>query len=909
MVAVIASGCAHWAATPRYGTLRDDARPFAFAHNIELVKVANGLTVALIPDDRTNLATVDMRYDVGAAEDPAGRAGMAHLVEHLVFEMREYADGPTLGDELGDLALYMNASTTWDQTHYRSIVPIERLQAALALEARRMTARCDQLDDATFARERDVVLAEGAQRDAPTTDTFYRIIAAAYGERHPYARRLSSNDLARATKAEACAFLAAHYGPDRAMLVVSGHFDDRIRPMIGKVFGAIARPRTAPRVAIAPPTLAGTVTELRAPVGHPTAVVVLTYPAWGDNATPAYVIARRRLTAELAGKADELDWLHRTNVVVVGDQRAPALAVELEVETPAELGKAAELVFHHTKHLFDDSWQGQLKWLGTRLNLEYADSWDDALGRGEWIADYLQYAPDRWFMLREMRIASDLVFTKVKKGFADAWSRDHSVIVNITPTGKDDHGRVADAVPTGTHATAAWRWPVDADLADQPVTIHAPSLADRVTRYALPNGLTVELAPDPASPLVEARLVYPVGRAHEPRDFYGLATAAAGMLDQDGEGVYAASMRPKLGRALDRGTDLDWGVSETTTTFLARGLAYQGDWHVWRLSWLLDQGRYNQAYLDALHEVARKDLARTAKEKPEIDRDAAAFLARLFGPTHPYATPAPDASASFLRLRAGDLQAWRAAYYRPRGATLVISGAFDLAAMRKEVEELFGPWSGTARTVPAAIPPFAPAAGPSWLAADDADATQVSLQIGFAASSDPTADAAAREVLEAMLEDALRDVREAMGASYGVHAGYAYGAAGGALLITGTVDERLAPAAAKAVLTAIATLRDGAASQREAFVRARRKAIADAQAQTGGAQAVGRRLAALAARGLPIDFDRAHATAVGQLTPADVAKVAAMDLAAARMVVQIGGRPAIVDGVFAALGATPTRPK
>ncbi|MCE9579249.1 MAG: insulinase family protein [Deltaproteobacteria bacterium] len=908
-MAVIASGCAHWAATPRYGSLRDDARPFAFAHNIDLVKVTNGLTVALIPDDRTNLATVDMRYDVGAAEDPPGRAGMAHLVEHLVFDLREHADGPTLGDELDDIALYMNASTTWDQTHYRAIVPIERLQAALAFEARRMTARCDQLDDATFARERDVVLAEGAERDAPLRDTYYRITAAAYGKRHPYARRLTSNELAGATKAEACAFIAAHYRPDRAMLVVSGHVDDRIRPMIGKVFGAITAPRSAPRVAIAPPTLRGETTQLRAPVTHPTTVIVLPYPAWGDNAIPAYTIARRRLARELDAETDTQAWLRDATVFTLGGPRAPALAVAMEVESPGDLAKAADLVFHHAKHLFDDSWQTNLHWLGTRLNLEYADAWDDAVGRGAWIADYLQYAPDRWFMLREMRIASDLAIEKVRKGFADAWSRDHSLIVNITPTGKADHGRVADAVPTGSHTTTAWRWPVDAELADQPVPVRATSLADRVERFELPNGLTVELAPDPQSPLVEARLLYPVGRAHEPRDSYGLATAAAGLLDQDREGTYKVSAAMRLNRAVMRGTVLDWNVSETTTSFVARGLAYQGDWHVWYLSWLLDLGRYNQADLDALHEAARKHLARTAKAKPEIDRDAAAFLARLFGPSHPYATPAPDADSAFLRLRASDLQAWRAAYYRPRGATLVITGAFDKAAMRKEVEELFGPWSGAAPNAPAAIPPFAPASGPSWLAADDADATQVALQIGFPAASDPTADAAAREVLEAMLEDALRDVREAMGASYGVHASYAYGAAGGALLISGKVDEHLAPEAARAVLAAIATLRDNAAGQREAFVRARRKAIADAQAQTGGAQAVGRRLAALVARGLPLDFDRAHATAIGQLTPAAVAKVAAQDLASLHMVVQIGGKPAIIDGVFAALGATPERPK
>ena len=45
-----------------------------------------------MPDTTTQLVEVDIRYDVGSREDPQGKAGLAHLVEHLMFQTRP--DGP-----------------------------------------------------------------------------------------------------------------------------------------------------------------------------------------------------------------------------------------------------------------------------------------------------------------------------------------------------------------------------------------------------------------------------------------------------------------------------------------------------------------------------------------------------------------------------------------------------------------------------------------------------------------------------------------------------------------------------------------------------------------------------------------------------------------------------------------------
>jgi zinc protease len=44
---------------------------------ITFARLDNGLRVALLPDARTNLVGVEVRYDVGGADDPPDAAGLA----------------------------------------------------------------------------------------------------------------------------------------------------------------------------------------------------------------------------------------------------------------------------------------------------------------------------------------------------------------------------------------------------------------------------------------------------------------------------------------------------------------------------------------------------------------------------------------------------------------------------------------------------------------------------------------------------------------------------------------------------------------------------------------------------------------------------------------------------------------
>ncbi|MBC8072644.1 MAG: insulinase family protein, partial [Deltaproteobacteria bacterium] len=203
-----------------YGSLVADDRILDYAHPVETLKLQNGLLVALVPDERANLVAVDVRYLVGDIEDPEGKRGLAHVVEHMMFEQRSGPGEPTTAERLATIALRHNATTSWDATHYHTLALASQLDELLAVEASRMRNGCAGLDEATFKHELAVVAQELTQRG--TTELVDVALGTLYGARHGYTRRSTTADLARLTLADVCSFVDAHYGPDRAILVIAG---------------------------------------------------------------------------------------------------------------------------------------------------------------------------------------------------------------------------------------------------------------------------------------------------------------------------------------------------------------------------------------------------------------------------------------------------------------------------------------------------------------------------------------------------------------------------------------------------------------------------------------------------------------------------------------------------------------
>lgn len=101
-------------------------------------RLANGLKVVLFPDSSKPRVTVNLTFFVGSRHEGYGEAGMAHLLEHMLF--KGTPSRPDIWKMLQQQGAQFNASTWYDRTNYHEILPAskENLDFALALEADRM---------------------------------------------------------------------------------------------------------------------------------------------------------------------------------------------------------------------------------------------------------------------------------------------------------------------------------------------------------------------------------------------------------------------------------------------------------------------------------------------------------------------------------------------------------------------------------------------------------------------------------------------------------------------------------------------------------------------------------------------------------------------------------------------------
>jgi zinc protease len=98
----------------------------------------NGMDVVVIEDHRSPAVVHMVWYRTGAADEPEGKSGIAHFLEHLMFketETRESGEFSRIVEENGGDD---NAFTSWDYTAYFQRVAADRLPLMMELEADRM---------------------------------------------------------------------------------------------------------------------------------------------------------------------------------------------------------------------------------------------------------------------------------------------------------------------------------------------------------------------------------------------------------------------------------------------------------------------------------------------------------------------------------------------------------------------------------------------------------------------------------------------------------------------------------------------------------------------------------------------------------------------------------------------------
>jgi len=223
--------------------------------NPKTFELDNGMQVVVVENHRAPVVTHMVWYRAGAADEPAGKSGIAHYLEHLMFKGTKTRAPGEFSQIVAGLGGQENAFTSQDYTAYFQTVAPQYLETMMELEADRMTGLV--LDDEIIEPERKVILEERRSRteNSPNALLSEQVSAATYLN-HPYRLPIIgwAHEIETLSRADLESFYRTWYAPNNAVLVVSGDVDaDEVFQLARKYYGPIAAQDLPARVRPAEP--------------------------------------------------------------------------------------------------------------------------------------------------------------------------------------------------------------------------------------------------------------------------------------------------------------------------------------------------------------------------------------------------------------------------------------------------------------------------------------------------------------------------------------------------------------------------------------------------------------------------------------------------------------------------------
>ena len=226
------------------------ATPVLAEDEVTTFELNNGLEIVVIEDNRAPVVVNMVWYRVGSADEPPGKSGIAHYLEHLMFKGTDTLDPGEFSATVAANGGTDNAFTSYDYTGYFQRIASDRLELMMQMEADRMVNL--QLTDDDWRTERDVVNEERNQRVENNP-------GALFGEQRRAAQYLNhrygvpiigwQDEMRALTLDDALEFYDRFYAPNNAVMVVAGDVvPEEVLALAQTYFGPIpANPELLPR--------------------------------------------------------------------------------------------------------------------------------------------------------------------------------------------------------------------------------------------------------------------------------------------------------------------------------------------------------------------------------------------------------------------------------------------------------------------------------------------------------------------------------------------------------------------------------------------------------------------------------------------------------------------------------------
>lgn len=909
-----APGCTRNLSSSDKPELATPNRELQFPDQGFLKEYDNGLTLFVVPDPYTNLVQFDVRQQVGSREDPQGKAGMAHFVEHLMFQMPVDGPGsPKLMLDLPQHSLTFNAYTSSDQTHYMHTGTSDELETYMKYTSLRLAYDCDAVPESEFLRERDVVRNEHRWRGEGLGPFVYsKILENVFPEGHPYRRSLSDIDvdLVSIVPADACAFIKRFYTAGQATVVVSGAVDPlEVLELANKYLAPLPKVDVPARDPVPPVKLQGVTKEIVAPVKKPTAVVLFEMPRRFTRDDAAAAAAQQMLflaigvLTSLDATASVIEDISGTGF---GGEEAFVFGVAIETKKARDLDRGIEAVLGAIQKGFaadvskDDIVEYQVARQQARLQVLSGIS--SILNRSNTYADYLEEGKNPGFYGAELAEIDKLTDVQAQAVGRRLFARERAMVIKVVPDGsKDTPTAERAAFDFKPEAEEKLSLPEDIDPAEAhqplPLTDIAPPEAQFV-EYTLANGMRVVLVQSSQVPVMDVQLIVGGGTVDAARPELAEAAHRLYGFRDDLEGRNLATFFQASG-------GIFFGdVGPMATTFRSRGLAIYLDFLIAGVSEQVVQGQYRTGALDGW-KLGMSDRLKKKSASQEVARNNA-FYAALYGKGHPHVREVIADRSSLKEITLRDVESFRDTHFRAGNSAIIITGGFDMQLAIEYVERFFGEPNLRDRRMkwlePKATAERPPAPEPKPGAVRvmtelDKERVQTDFAVAYPLAVAYGDDHAALMVMASMLNEQVSAVRQKLGASYGVYAFLDTGRPH--IRMGGALDSARAGEGSAAMFAAVQSLRDGEDFDRR-FAFARRAVLKDMLNAQADSELLAGRLAEAVRNGRSYDYFQELARRVAELEPKAVKAQIDRVLVDSRSVTLIQGPAEGIDNVLAA---------
>jgi zinc protease len=874
----------------------------------------NGLTVYTIRDTRTANVSVQMWYNVGSKDDPAGRSGFAHLFEHILSRVTRNIPHGELSRIVEEQAGgTRNASTGPDTTNYYETVPANQLEAMLWAHAERMGRSV--LDQAVFEAERSIVKEEMRQRVLSQPygrlQRYYAFDTGFTG--HPYRRSGIGTmaDLDAATLADARAFHANFYRPDNATLIVSGNFDQaELDRWIDRHLGSLPRPATPilrNRMSEPPRREARTIAAYGPNVPLPAVVFTWQRPKLDHPDSAAFTVIDRILSGgqssrlfrtlvyerQLAVNAGTFDFgfedagIFAAQAVVAGGrdigETEAALAAEIarlrdQPVSEAELTEARNEIV--SQALFGrETPEGRAFELGQAITTANDPRWGDRLlaaVQRVTAADVQRVA--RRYLADTSRVS--LRYLDEAQRPAGQTPYDPSAQATDPALGRSfppDTRTPNQLAPEGERAAPPAPGPQQ--------QFSAPAFAER----RLPNGLRVVIARSTNVPIASALLVFGGGTSADPAARPGVASMMSNLVDNGAAGMTAPQI---AGRIESLGAQIGTNVNpDSSFAFVSAPTA-----NIEAAGALLAQVVREPAFAQEELERERRralDQLRVSMRDPSFVAQRVAYRA-VYGAA-PYGSPPGGTPASLAALTRDDLVAYHRDWWRPDNATLVITGSMDAEAGFALAERLFGQWAAPAVAMPELPANRAgQAPAPRVIVIDNPASDQAAVSIVMRGVARGDADYFPLVVANSALGGSstarlFQEVRVRRALSYGANSGLPSYRDEGLLVALAQTRNNAAPEVAQVMLAEIRRMREEPIAD-DVLTKRRTLLVGGFGRQVETTNGLGQFLSNLAVQGLPMSDYARYIPNLQAVTPAQVTASIAAEIDPAQASIVIVGR-------------------